>query len=132
MEQRKLKRINIRNIFKITIDVDVKPKWTDKQWGWMRKGVKLKSLFSNNLKTIARIDDFRRKYLMSYWKKMAQKQPKCELCGKEWHREHLFDDCEVVEKWENKIYGWNIGGGLFSGCVVFEVSLEEGTFVCLD
>ena len=105
MEQRKLKRINIRNIFKITIDVDVKPKWTDKQWGWMRKGVKLKSLFSNNLKTIARIDDFKRKYLMSYWKKMGQKQPKCELCGKEWHREHLFDDCEVVEKWENKIYG---------------------------
>ncbi len=36
---------------------------------------------------------------------MGQIKPKCQLCEMEWHREHLFDHCIVVEGWENKIYG---------------------------
>jgi hypothetical protein len=103
MEEKKLKKINLRNIFKITVDENIKPLWTDKHKEWREKGYKLKSLFSKNLRTVSRIEDFRIKFLMSYWKK--RKDSKCELCGAEWHREHLFNDCEIVEKWENTIYG---------------------------
>ena len=60
MEEKKLKKINMRNIFKITIDQDVKPNWTEKQKQWYHiKGYNLPSLFSNSLKTISRIDNFK-------------------------------------------------------------------------
>ena len=52
----------------------------------------------------SRIEDFRRKLLMSYWRK-NRKDPKCALCGNNWHRDHLFKKCPIVEKWENQIYG---------------------------
>ena len=105
MEERKLKKISISNIFKITIDVGVKPKWTDKQNLWRKRGYRLRRLFSRNLKTISRIDDFRRKYLMSYWRRKCSKTPVCELCGHDWDREHIFYKCKVVKNWENKVYG---------------------------
>jgi len=38
---------------------------------------------------------------MSYWGKLCDK---CELCGTEWHREHLFLDCKFVEEWEKQVY----------------------------
>ena len=41
---------------------------------------------------------------MSYWKRRGKKEI-CLLCKQEWRREHLFMDCEEVEKWENQIYG---------------------------
>ena len=70
----------------------------------MNEGINLKSLFKNNLKTISRIDDFRRKYLMGYWGKLMEK---CFLCDEEFSRKHLFCECSVVEKWEKCAFGNN-------------------------
>jgi hypothetical protein len=99
----------MKNIFKITIEKDFKenPRWTDKQKDWIYQGYNLKSLFSKNLKTIARIDDFRRKFLMRFWRQKME-NPKCHLCGENWHSDHLFEKCKVVEKWENEVYEENI------------------------
>ena len=68
----------------------------------MEQGIDVKSLFNHNLKTTARISDFRRKFLMSYWGKPCKK---CHLCGKDYDRMHIFTECEIVEQWENEIYG---------------------------
>ena len=102
MEKRKLKKINMRNVFKITLDKNIRPLWTNKQVDWMEKRIDVKGLFSYNLKTTSRISDFRRKFLMSYWGKPCNK---CHLCGEEYDRMHIFTECKVVEKWENEIYG---------------------------
>lgn len=101
LEILKNKKVNLKNIFKITIDNDLKPKWTETQKEWIRSKINLKSLFSTNIKTISRIDDFRRKYLMSYWGKITEK---C-LCGEEFSRRHLFNRCSVVMNWETNVFG---------------------------
>ena len=65
-EKIKNKRINLKNIFKITIDQKVSPKWTKTQKKWIINGkIPLKSLFSTNLNTITRIEDFKTKFLMN-------------------------------------------------------------------
>ena len=125
MEKKKLKKINIKNIFKITIDTEVKSKWTEKQEKWKKRGIKLKSLFSKNLKTISRIDDFRRKFLMSYWRRKAAERKKCELCGEKWHIEHIFNECTVVEKWENKIYGEKRKNGTYKNNSKRRIRIES-------
>ena len=102
MEKRKLKKINLRSIFRITLDKKIRPLWTHKHVDWMEQGIDVKGLFTFNLKTTARISDFRRKFLMSYWGKPCKK---CHLCGKDYDRMHIFTECEIVEQWENEIYG---------------------------
>ena len=101
MEERKLKKTNLSNIFKVTIDNEVQPIYTNRQKDWIKQGVDLKGLFSNSLKTISRIDDFRRKFLMSYWGKMEET---CCLCGLETNRMHIFKYCTVVKEWEDEVY----------------------------
>lgn len=102
LEDLKNKNINLRNIFKITIDNNSKRKWTDTQKESLELNINLKSLFTINLKTITRIDDFRRKFLMSYWGKIMEE---CELCGNKFSRKHLFSECNVVKNWERKVFG---------------------------
>jgi hypothetical protein len=58
----KNKKLNISNVFKISIQKNLKPNWTEKQVKWIESGINLKKIFTSNLKTIARIDDFRRKF----------------------------------------------------------------------
>jgi hypothetical protein len=115
MEENKLTKINMKNIFKITIEKDFKenPRWTERQKLWINKGFNLKSLFSKNLKTLSRIDDFRRKFLMRYWRKNSQKTI-CQLCGRNWHNDHLFKKCKVVEEWEDNVYGEKGRKGIIS------------------
>ena len=104
LEKIKNKKINLKNIFKITIDNEIKTKWTKNQKEWINQNINLKTLFSNNLKTISRIDDFRRKYLMSYWGKLMEN---CKLCDEKFSRKHLFQECSVVNIWEKNVYGNN-------------------------
>jgi hypothetical protein len=101
MKEKKMKKINLSNIFKVTIDEQVQPIFTERQKDWIKEGVNLKGLFSNPIKTISRIDDFRRKFLMSYWGKLEEN---CSLCNQPTNRMHIFKNCSVVEKWENEVY----------------------------
>ena len=103
LENRECKKITLKIVFGITIDKEIEKKnnWTNKQRSWIEQKINLKGLFTTNLKTISRIDDFRRKFLMSYWGKLSEK---CELCGNEWHREHLFLDCPIVKEWEKGVF----------------------------
>jgi hypothetical protein len=101
MEEKKLNKINLRNIFKVTIDEYLIPIYTDRQKDWIKEGVNLKALFSNSLKCVSRIDDFKRKFLMSYWGKLEEN---CCLCGEPYNRMHLFKYCRKVEKWEDNVY----------------------------
>ena len=39
MEEKKLKKINISNIFKVTIDKNVQPIFTTRQKDWIKEGV---------------------------------------------------------------------------------------------
>ena len=104
LDQFKNKKINLKNIFKITIDKDPKPKWTEGQTNWMLdKHYNLPKLLTTNLKTISRIDDFRRKYLMRYWGRTVES--KCPLYEKEnFSMEHIFTSCKIVKQWEISIY----------------------------
>ena len=101
----KYKKINLKLIFKITIDQNIKYLWTEKQEDWIvDHKIDVAGLLSNNIKTISRIDDFRRKFLMGYWGRLCEK---CELCGEKWKREHLFLECEEVKKWEREVFNNN-------------------------
>ena len=98
----KYKKINTKLIFKITIDKNVKHLWTEKQEDWIvDHKIDVAGLLSNNIKTISRIDDFRRKFLMGYWGRLCKK---CHLCGEKWKREHLFLECRKIREWEREVF----------------------------
>ena len=101
MEERKIKKINISNIFKVTIDDDFQPLHTKRQKDWLKMGYDLIGLFSVTLIIISRIIDFRRKFLMSYWRKT---EDKCCLCNETFDRMHIFSKCSVVKKWEEEMH----------------------------
>jgi len=101
LENIKYSKFNLKLIFKLTIDKNFKKRWTSKQVDWMHNGIDLQGLLQNPLKAISRIDDFRRKFLMSYWGKLCEN---CELCGQKWHREHLFLHCPNVKKWQFELF----------------------------
>jgi len=66
--------------------------------------MKLQQLFTNNLKTISRIDDFKRKTLMNFWFQLRLME--CPLCNHhKFGEEHLLNDCDKVKEWEIEIYG---------------------------
>lgn len=78
----------------------MEPKWTEKQEKWIDSKIPLPQLLTTNLKTISRIDDFRRKYLLRYW---GQRLPsKCPLCQEGKHSaEQILTNCRIVKIWEN-------------------------------
>jgi hypothetical protein len=98
----KNKKLNISNVFKISIQKNLKPNWTEKQVKWIESGINLKKIFTSNLKTIARIDDFRRKFFFNYWHSIRMPCPLCD--SKKFSPSHLFNDCKKVEQWEIKVY----------------------------
>ena len=95
------KKLNLRTIFKISIHQKIKPLWTKKQKEWIKKGINLEKIFTTNLKTISKIDDFKRKAFMNYWRFYKKK---CKLCGKKFHTFHLLEECEIVKNWEEELY----------------------------
>ena len=101
MDEKKMKKTSLSNIFRVTIDKDIEPIYTDRHKDWIKQGIDLLGLFRTTLTTVSRIDDFRRKFLMSYWGNIEKT---CCLCNKPFNRMHLFSKCSVVKIWEDEVY----------------------------
>ncbi len=69
--------IKLKFIFEHSIDKEESPKWTEKQIEWIDDKIDLKKLFTNNLKTIPKINDFKRKFFLRYWEYFFQN--KCPI-----------------------------------------------------
>jgi len=105
---KKDEKFTLQKIFKNMIkNENPKPNWTEKQSKWIKKkGINLKRLLSINIKTISRIDDFRRKFFMNYWYRLRlNKCPVCKSKTVKLSVEHILLDCNVVKRWEIKVYG---------------------------
>ena len=115
MENVKLEYLGLKKGEKISLKVinkimksneNQKPNWTKKQIEWINGGVNLEKLLSIKLKTIPKIEDFRRKFLMNFWYKLRfQTCPLCKNKKLKFNVEHLLLKCVEVEKWEIKTYG---------------------------
>ncbi len=104
---KKDEKISLNKIFKNKIsNRKLKPKWTRKQTKWIRRGVQLEKLLSMKIKTIPKIEDFRRKFLMNFWYKMRfHKCPLCKNKNIKFNAEHLLLECDKVKDWEITTYG---------------------------
>lgn len=101
LEKKKTNKISIGNILRVTVDEQMIPIYTERQKDWIKQGVNLKGLFTYSLHTISRIEDFKKKFLMSYWGIIEEN---CCLCNQPFNRMHIFKYCPQVEKWEESVY----------------------------
>ena len=110
LEENKHNKITSKDIFKNTIDKSEKPLWTSKQTKWISEGVDLQKIFSKKIRTISKIEDFRRKFFMRYWNYFPQTC--CPLCNENFGKkdkkknlsiDHILYKCKVIRKWELKL-----------------------------
>ena len=74
--------------------------WTSTQQTLIDIKVQLSTLLSNKLKTVIKVDDFRRKVLMMYWNHLGHK---CHFCEEDFDPLHLLNKCSHVKKWEEAL-----------------------------
>jgi len=99
----KMKPIKIKVLFEERRKAEVQEQiLTKKQKEWIEKGIKLDKFFKIKFSCMPVIKDFFRKILHNYFK---TKNRTCELCNKKFDSIHLFTKCDIVKKWEIKIYG---------------------------
>ena len=101
-------KITLNSIFKnmISDEEETQPLWTEKQEKWIKKGVDLKKLLSIKIKTLPKIEDFRRKFLLNFWSKMRfHKCPFCQGSEIKFNIKHLLLKCPTIKEWEEYTYG---------------------------
>jgi len=96
------KKINLKNMFKQTINKYKKQKWTENQRKDIERGTKLSALFQKKMRCCSKIKDFRVKELMKFWTRL--RFFKCSLCGEEKNSiKHILNECSITKKWEMSI-----------------------------
>ena len=98
-------KINLKRIFYLSEDKKQQPKWSKHQQKWIDHKVNLKRIFTRPLKTITKIDNFRRKFFLNFWYRI--KTFNCSLCGNVLSTEHILNECSKVKEWFEEEYSFD-------------------------